>query len=245
MRVPLAVGLLATIDLTLAGVYLGDSLAGQPFGGDLSSFIDLNGEENLPTWYSSVRWFFVGVLTGLFAWRHFNFFKVRSWLLLALPAVFLALSLDEVAQIHEWLGRQSDALLPGGSRANTPFRRTGIWMFLLGLPFLAGFGALLYSMRGYFLRAPGAFAKILLGMGVMLAGSIAIETLQNFAAPASVFATLQVFAEELCEMLGATVVLWGSFELLRNEGMLPRLERAETERLKVFVPARAQATSGG
>ena len=231
------------IDVALAAAYLLDRAAGSLYG-PLTTFLDLNGEQNLPTWYSSIQWFCVGVLLGLFAWSSFSVYRPRSWLLLMLPLIFLGFSLDEVSLIHEWLGQKSDGLLPGGSRTNTPFLRTGIWMFLIGPPFLAFFVALLLSMRVYFLRAPGAWAKLMLGMMTVLAGSIGIEILHNFAAPETMFGALQIFAEELCEMLGATLILWGSWELLRGQGFVWELDRA-ADPAEGPLPAPAEATRAG
>lgn len=218
-RVPAVVATFFVADLTLGAAYILDYLADHPYG-QLSLFLDLNKEGNLPTWYSSVQWFSVAILWGLFAQRNFRRSQAASCLLLILPLVFLALSLDEVAQIHEWLGVRSDSLLPGASRKNTMFSHTGIWMLVFGVPFVAGFTALALSLRSYFCRAPGAFRKILWGMAVMLAGALGIEMLSNFVVADSLYGTLQVFAEELSEMLGATMVLWGSYELLAAEGIV-------------------------
>lgn len=214
-------------DLLLGIAYLADRLAGHPVE-ELSSFIDLNGEQNLPTWYSSIQWFCVAALLAFFAARNVSVSRPRSWPLLALPPVFLFLSLDEVAQIHEWLGNKSDALLPGATRAGTPFFHTGIWMFLLGLPFLALFYTLILAARASLRRAPGAQRKVLIGMAIMLGGSIGIETLHNFVEPSSLFGTLRTFFEELCEMVGATIVLWGSYEILNRHGLAWGLDRVES-----------------
>ena len=203
------------IDLALGMAYILNELAGRPYV-RLTAFLDLGKEGNLPTWYSSIQWFCVAILLGIFAHRNFSLSQRKSWLLLTLPLLFLVLSLDEVAQIHEWLGKMSDMLLPGGSRKNTLFSQTGIWMFAIGVPFLALFVVLILSLRIYFQRVPGAFAKIFLGTLFMLAGTIGIETLTNFITPGSVFGVLQVLSEEFCEMLGGTIVLWGSYELVIN-----------------------------
>ena len=236
MQAPRVIKILVMVDLALAAAYLLDRAAGQPWW-FLTAFIDLNGEQNLPTWYSSVQWCFVGVLLGLFAWSKLSLVQPRSWLLMALPVIFVGFSLDEATQIHEWLGGKSDALLPDGSRVNTPFLRTGIWMFLLGIPFLALFSALILSVRVYFLRAPGALARLLLGMAIMLAGSIGIETLYNFVVPSSIYGLLQVFFEELFEMLGATLILWGSWELLIGHGLVWKLDREDPVASLEAVPA--------
>jgi len=172
----------------------------------------------------------VATLLGIFAQRNFRLSQSKSWLLVILPLVFLAFSLDEVARIHEWLGSKSDILLPGGSRENTlHFLRTGIWMFVIGVPFLTLFVMLILSIRTYFQGTPGALVKILLGMAIMLAGATGVETLSNFVARDSVYDVLYVFSEEMCEMLGSTIVLWGSYELLYRYGFAFRLDKAETD----------------
>jgi hypothetical protein len=100
---------------------------------------------------------------------------------------------------------------------------------VIGVPFLVFFVALIFSVWSYFQRAPSALVKVLLGMAITLAGAIGIETLTNFVARNSVYNVLQIFSEELCEMLGATIVLWGSSELLYRHGFVFKLDRAEID----------------
>jgi hypothetical protein len=219
---------LVIIDLTLGIAYIFNDLAGHPYR-ILTIFLDLDGEANLPTWYASIKWFCVATLLGIFAHHNVTLSQRKSWLLVILSLVFLALSLDEVAQIHERLGKQSDILLPRGSRKHTLFSRTGIWMFVIGVPFLVFFVVLIFSIRSYFQRSPSALVKMLLGMAITLAGAIGVETLRNFVTPHSVYSTLQILLEEWCEMLGATVLLWGSYELLYRYGFAFRLNRAEID----------------
>ncbi len=228
VRIPSFVLLLVIIDLTLGSAYLFNELAGRP-SREFNIQLDLNGEANLPTWYASTKWFCVAILLGIFAHHNATLSQRKSWLLVILPLVFLAFSVDESIRLHEWLGDQSDRLLPTGSRKHILFSRTGIWMFVIGVPFLAFFVGLVFSIRSYFQPAPGAFVKVLLGMAITLAGAIGIETLSNFVAPNSVYDGLQVFFEELCEMLGATIVLWGSYELLYRHGFALILDRAERD----------------
>jgi hypothetical protein len=225
-RIPLPLLIFFCIDVALGMAYMFNYLAGHPVRA-LTHFLDLNREGNLPTWYASIKWCCVAVLLGIFTHRNFSPSQRKSWLLLTLPLVFLALSLDEIAQIHEGLGRKSEILLPGISRKNALFSQTGMWMFIIGVPFLALFVVLILSIRTYFQRAPGALVKMCLGMAISLAGAIGVEILTNFVVPNSVYDVLQVFSEELCEMLGSTIVLWGSYELLDKHGVALRLDSAE------------------
>jgi hypothetical protein len=212
LRVPRFIQVLFIINLTLALAYVLDYLVGRPYR-PLTQFLDLNGECNLPTWYSSVQWFAVAALLGLFAKRNASRASPRSWLLFALPIVFLAFSLDEVAQIHEAVGKRSDALFIG-DRAQSMFSRTGIWMFVVGMPFAAFFIALVLLIRDFFRHARAALVTALIGVAILLLGAVGIEVLRNWVMPGSAYDILQAFLEELCEMTGGTVVLWGSYELL-------------------------------
>jgi hypothetical protein len=228
VRIPTLIFVFFLIDVALGFIYVANALAGRP-SEVLTNFFNLGREANLPTWYSSMQWFCVAVLLGMFVHHQVRYTQRKSWLLIIFPLVFLALSLDEVAQIHEKLARTSDLLLPGASRVHTPFSKTGIWMFVIGVPFLVIFVVLIFSIRSYFQHAPGAFVKILLGMTLALAGAIGFETLHNFVIPYTVYSGLQNFTEEMCEMLGSTVVLWGSYELLSRHGLVLRLDRAATD----------------
>src|SRR5690606_21402746 len=127
-----------------------------------------------------MQWFCVALLLGLFAYRHFEPGALRSWALGVLPLIFLALSLDEVAQIHEWIGRQSDVLLPGGRRNDTTFRRTGIWMFVVGVPFVLVITLLIYAARRYFAGQRHALRKLVLGIAIVLLGALGVEAVGNF-----------------------------------------------------------------
>lgn len=216
-RLPLLILVFILIDVSLGLGYIVNELVGRP-SVKLTMLLDLDNESNLPTWYSSTQWFCVAIMLGLFAHSNFWLAQRRSWLLAVLPLVFLALSVDEVARIHEWIGERTEILLPGGSRANTPVPETGIWMFVVGVPFLAAFFWLISSIRMYFRDTPNALIKVFAGMLITLSGALGFETLANLVVPGSMYGILQVFSEEFCEMLGGTIVLWGSYELLLAHG---------------------------
>jgi hypothetical protein len=226
MGIPRVVAFLFGLDLGLALVYFANYLLGRPVD-PLTTFIDLDGEANLPTWYASIQWFGVSAALWVFAERQFVRSQIRSWLLVLLPAVFLAFSLDEVAGVHEWVGGRSDALLPSGTRAASPFATTGIYFIVIGAPFVILFAGLIIAIRPYLGRFPRAFALLAAGMGVFMTGAIAFDVVSNFVTRDSLPGVVQITVEELTEMVGATVVLWGAFELLRGR---PDLRRAANGR---------------
>src|SRR5262249_6763235 len=139
----------------------------------------VDGEGNLPAWYSSMQMFTAGLLLAAFARPRIARRDPPSWVLALLPLTLFAMSADEVAQIHERIGNHSDALLPGGWRGNTIFAETGIWMFLLGIPFIIFFIWLLMRTRRYFAAAPGSMAMLAAGMALFLTGALGVEALSN------------------------------------------------------------------
>jgi hypothetical protein len=217
VSVPRFIKVLFAIDLTLALAYLGYFLIGQPYE-PLAKLIDLDGESNLPTWYASILWFGVAYLTWVFAERHVLRSRVRSWFLLALPLVFVLFSLDEVAQLHEHLGVLSDVLLPTGTREQTIVSHTGLFFLFIGVPFVIVFVGLLGAVRPFLAEDPGAFQKLVGGMALFVVAAVGLDALSNFTTDGSLGATIQVLAEEVTEMIAATIVLWGAYELASDAG---------------------------
>jgi hypothetical protein len=210
------VGLIA-IDVGLTLLYLLDFVLGRPFA-PISRFIDLDGERNLPTWWSSIQWFCVAAAFWVFAIRNVERRPSRSWLLLIPAAVFLAFSLDEVATIHEYVGYLSDALLPLGERVTSVVPKTGLFFILFGVPFAILFAGLLTAILPFLTAVPRARNRLLAGTALMLIAAIGIEALSNLLTPGSPAATLEIAVEEMGEMIGSTFVLWGSVGLAEGLG---------------------------
>lgn len=217
MSVPRFIWVLIAIDLALGLAYLAYFLIGHPYE-PLTKLIDLDGEANLPTWYSSVLWFGVAYLTWVFAQRHVVRSRIRTWFLFALPLVFVLFSLDEVAQIHEHVGVLSDALLPSGTREATLVSRTGLFFLFVGVPFVIVFIGLLAAVRPFLAERPGAFLKLVAGMAVFVFAAVGLDALSNFTTEGSLAAIVQVLVEEVTEMIAATIVLWGAYELVSEAG---------------------------
>ena len=211
--VPAAILWLYAADVGLGASYVANVLLGEP-SYQLTQWLDLDGEQNIPTWYSSMQWFLAAALLGLFAQSFTGVGTLRRFLLVALPLTFLAMSLDEVAGIHEWLGVKSDALLPDGDRTASVFSANGIWVLVIGVPVAAFLGLLLYSLREHFRAAPAGFYMIVAGLGLAFFGALAFEMLLNFIPRHGRLETLSELCEEMLEMIGATTVVWGAYILV-------------------------------
>lgn len=220
-QIPTVILVFFLADAALVVLYGANQVVGAPFHA-LTRWLDLNGESSLATWYSVMQLACVAALAGLFAARNFHATQIRTWPLLILPMMFLTLSVDELIQFHEWLGEKSDALLPGSSRGNTIFQETGIWMFLLGIPFMAVFLGIVYMLRRYLIAVPGVLLKLLAGLAVFLTGAILIESLANFI-QTDFWYHVEIACEEGCELLGITIILWAFYDLLLGNDFQIRL----------------------
>lgn len=226
-RIPLAVIVLFAIDSVLAISYVVIWLVQGP-SGRLFHLLDLDGESNVPTWYSSVQLFCVSVLLGLFAVRNFDRPRKATWALMLCPLFFLALSADEIATVHEKVAYMIDGLfLPGGDRKATSFRETGIWVFVLGIPVFSACLLALRSLRKYFASPPHLYKKISLGLFIYFGGAIGIETLSNMVDANTLGYMIETSFEELFEMVGVTVLLWAALDLLSAYGFALHLDPVE------------------
>jgi hypothetical protein len=105
MSRPLALGLaIASMALAFAGLIAELKYANGELSSEVTHFLSLSAEGNLPTWYATCLLFWCSLLlveNGQKA-RAMGEPRARTWLLLA--ALFLYMSLDEAVEIHEYLG---------------------------------------------------------------------------------------------------------------------------------------------
>lgn len=211
---PLLVKVFFGLDIALVAVYLGNFAIGEPFW-ILTHLFDLNGEANIPAWYAAMQLFLIGTL-----WAAFYRFRAKTsdparTAVMLMALIFWALSLDEIATIHEWLGHKSDFLLKGGNRSNTVFSQTGIWIFMLAPLFSVVVFYLMRSLRPGFLGQRRSLKKLILGFVIYVGSAAGMEILANFFDEGSAALAFQVAIEEFGEMAGATVLLWATLELLQ------------------------------
>ena len=196
------------VDISFCLLYLLNGMIDHPIK-KLTHLLDLNGETSFSAWFSSIQFFCVFIFYSIFC-----FYKIKenkkALLLVCFPLVFLLMSADESVQIHEWIGTKSDMFFESGTREGTAFHNTGIWVFLVGIPFFTGFIWFCFVTKKY-INKPSSLKKLILGMIVMLSGALGFELLSNFINHA--YLPIEIAFEEGFEMMGVTIMLWAAYEL--------------------------------
>lgn len=167
-------------------------------------------ESNIPTWFSTIQLAVVGILfLCLVAHEHRRGVTARGPLLTGMLCLFL--SLDEAAQIHEKVSGLIHRHVLGVSIHETQFEHTGYWMFFLAPILLIGFGVCWHLLKPY-VGGQSSGSKLAIGALIFLASATGPEILLNFVS-GNAKAVEQV-VEEVGEMLGVTIVLWGALQML-------------------------------
>lgn len=183
------------------------------WGMDHPSFLRLNAESNLPTWFSAFQHGVVGLLFGCLAIREIRVNRRR--LCIALPAVlFLFFSLDETAMVHErlsaWLRAGWGLNIGDDITNNAP-------VMVIAAPLVMAVVALAVGLtRRYWLGRPGVAIKFVAGIAIFLFCAAGLEILVNYV-HWRLLTRCENLLEEGGEMVGATTVLWSAVELLAAE----------------------------
>ncbi|WP_152532221.1 hypothetical protein [Leptolyngbya sp. Heron Island J] len=215
-QVPRSVTILLSLDLLFCFVYVVTHLL-------IASFVEpyylwnLDSEGSIASWYSVFKYLGVAVLAALFVYRRMAKGQI-SLAILGLPTVFLAMGIDEGARLHEQMSKYIDMFLPGGDRANTPFHETGIWMFVIGIPFIIFFLLWIYRLRKELINYRANLRLLTVGMGILLTGAVGFESVSNFLYGTAWL--IEVAFEEGFEMVGVSVIWWSMCNMLRQQRSL-------------------------
>jgi hypothetical protein len=171
--------------------------------------IDLNFECNLPSWYSSILLFLCALLLAAAAQRENRAGSPWIWNWRVLSGIFVFLSLDETAQLHE------KTIKPMRAALGT----SGVFYFgwvIIGIVFVLAVG--LYSLKFVFALEPKTRFLFILAGFIYVGGSLGMEMLDGAYASRYGMDFLYFVLtdlEELMEMVGLLIFIHALLRFLR------------------------------
>lgn len=170
---------------------------------------DLDKEMNIPTWFSCLQLFLIGILL-LFLCRYHERKKPPTSLFVSLfGLIFIFLSLDEFSKIHENVTR----ILVKVEWIPRFHGNHGIWIFLyliLGMIIVLATFRNISAMFKHYRRES---LIIFVGMVIFLFGAVGMEIIGYYLKSKKdllFLYTAEVGIEEFCEMLGGSIILYGT-----------------------------------
>lgn len=236
--VPRWIQLFFAIDALLVAVYAVNAWLDVP-PGKYAQFFDLDEEANLPAWYSSMQLGGAAGLIAFFAWRSGATLRRGARLLWALAALLVLLSLDESAQIHEWIGDRLSRLF-ADAHPDSFLERTRSWTSLVTLPLVVFLVWLFRGLKDSLSAVPRATRLLAAGFTLLLLSAEGLELLSDLTGLKAHGYTMEVCAEELGEMLAATVLLWGGWVMAETA-----LSPVETPSRSASAQAAPHSSAGG
>ncbi len=200
-------------EFVLLALHLFNSYADHSIS-SLGYFFDLDGEANIPTWFSSAQILATAATIGI-GLRRTGQPQTGRVFLTALAGLLLFLSVDEVAGIHE----QASKVLRQFESMPRFEKGHGLWV-----PIYLGVGGLfllvcLQSLLDLFRHRRKWTVGILGGLAVAGSGGVGLEVLsyEFLRQPGrEELYLLEVGIEEFLEMAGITILWWNVLRLLAD-----------------------------
>lgn len=213
--------LLCVSALVLAGIsaaYLELALGYDSTSG-FARIFDLDGEGNIPTWFSAILLFWNAILLGLIAkatapspgsWR-------RHWGLLAL--IFVAFSLDEISSIHERATLPIQNALGQGGISHLDMG--GMFHFTWVLPAVVLLGAFALIYGRFVLALQPRTCRLFISAGtIYVSGALGLELVGGYFASTGGNTTFEyavaAIVEETFEMIGLAIFIYALTDYIRG-----------------------------
>ncbi len=213
--------------LVFAGLLILASISGQliklytghDFAYGLIPAFDLDGEQNIPSYFSSIILLYSALLFGIIALSKRTKPYFYHWFTLTLVVIYL--SIDELVCIHESWTEPMRML----------FSTKGFLYYAWIIPAILGAVVFLICFRKFFLHLPSK-TKRFLGIAIILyvGGGVGLEFIGGWISSLYGEKNLAIIIEstfeETLEMLGVIVLTYGLLDYLRSEvkGALLRIE---------------------
>ncbi len=177
-----------------------------------SLLFELNSHITISTWYALILFLIAAIFAGFITWDHTLRRQpfTRHWGYLTL--VFVLMCIDEFANLHNLVLNNLGAFMGGGD---------GVFHYawiIPGLLIVVGF-AVFFLL--FFIRMPYTPRNgIAGGLAIFVAGAVVIEMLTGWLITnydlLGLHMLLLTTVEELAEMIGMCVVIWGLAHYLRD-----------------------------
>ena len=215
--------LLLVVDVLLVAAFAMNYIVGEPIG-VLTELIHLDGEGNVPAWFSSSQLLIVGITIFLAVQNVRTPLAGSRAFWLALAAGFVFLSFDEGAVFHE--------------KITIVFRRWdwaprfqgdhGIWIFLYGISAVVFLFIGFKQLRSFYQHHPTEFKFFMVGAFLLVAGAVGVEVfgyefIRYEGTP--LFYTVQVIIEELLELVGVTVIFHSVLLFFAQPSVVAEIDR--------------------
>ncbi|MBI3653699.1 MAG: hypothetical protein HY231_21925 [Acidobacteria bacterium] len=200
--------IMLAVELLLVALYWLDIVLGAPVA-VLHALVDLDGEGNLPTWFSSFQLALIALALGFLAFQQRKSERPSKIFLALLASVFLLWSADETAQMHErltaFIGQRYVDWLP----AFFAQHQSLVALFIVAALVLARW--LWADVLAFWQTHKRASLLAIAGFGVVVLGGAILETIGykfflNGTTP--LLYQTEVCFEEFFEMLGASLILY-------------------------------------
>lgn len=187
----------------------------------LSVLFNLQGEATIPAWYASAKLLLLSGLIGMLAIASANGTgSTRS--LAAAAFVFFVMSCDESAGMHERLQLALNIKVLEGALSGVVDTRIAA-KFILGFAALFVVTVVVAALVSALRRCPAGRVSLVCGFFLLAAGAVGIDLLQEVVLFSGVVASSFIIGEEVLELSGVTMMIYGVLQALRVAPVTLRL----------------------